>query len=296
MIRRAAAIVVALMINPVLLYAQDTALTVTVPSADVYKGPTNVTPVIGHVPEGTVLPIARNLGSWVRIAWPDAPEGIGYVHVTMGRIGPARSEVAAAPGGTRTASTTTTTQRPIPPPTRQPVGVRVPPQAPGTERSAPRVQGTVSPASHMLGVGALVGYTRSIGATGRLWPNNHLGVQFSLTRNTFTDELSSSDQVTTTQFEPAVMYGLFDRVTDYIWLRPYVGSALSFQWHHETALQPVSDNGIGFRVFGGSEFMFASAPQFGLSADAGYRRLQEITPGFDTSRLSIAIAGHWYIR
>ncbi len=190
MIRRAAAIVVALMIYPVLLYAQDTAVTVTVPSADVYKGPTNVTPVIGHVPEGTVLPIARNLGSWVRIAWPDAPEGIGYVHVTIGRIGPARSEVAAHQA-TRTASATTTTQRPIPPPTRQLVGVRVPPQAPGTEQSAPRVQSTVSRASHMLGVGALVGYTRSIGATGRLWPNNHLGVQFSLTRNTFTDELSS---------------------------------------------------------------------------------------------------------
>src|SRR5258708_13714360 len=88
MIRRAAALILALTLNPALLRAQGTVLTVNVPSADVYKGPTTITPVIGHVARGTVLPISRNLGSWVKIAWPDAPDGVGYVHVTMGRLGP----------------------------------------------------------------------------------------------------------------------------------------------------------------------------------------------------------------
>jgi hypothetical protein len=79
MIRRAAAVILALTIHPALLGAQDTALTVTVPSADVYKAPSNVTPVIGHVSRGTVLPIARNLGSWVKIAWPGAEDGAGHL-------------------------------------------------------------------------------------------------------------------------------------------------------------------------------------------------------------------------
>ena len=87
MFRRAAAVVLALTLNPALLRAQDTVLTVTVPSADVYKGPSNVTPVIGHVPRGTVLNVSRNLGGWVKIAWPDAQDGLGYVRASMGRVG-----------------------------------------------------------------------------------------------------------------------------------------------------------------------------------------------------------------
>lgn len=39
MIRRAAAVAIALALNPALLRAQDTVFTITVPSADIYKGP-----------------------------------------------------------------------------------------------------------------------------------------------------------------------------------------------------------------------------------------------------------------
>src|SRR5882672_10506179 len=42
MIRRAAALTLALTLSPALLHAQDTVLTVNVPAADVYKGPTTV--------------------------------------------------------------------------------------------------------------------------------------------------------------------------------------------------------------------------------------------------------------
>jgi hypothetical protein len=61
--------------------------TVTVPSADVYKGPSNATPVIGHASRGTALSVSRNLGGWVKVPWPDAADGVGYVRMSMGRIG-----------------------------------------------------------------------------------------------------------------------------------------------------------------------------------------------------------------
>ena len=87
MIRRAAAVLLALTLYPASLHAQDTVLTVTVQSADVYKGPSTATPVIGHAARGTALAVSRNLGSWVQVPWPDSPDGIAYVHVTMGRLG-----------------------------------------------------------------------------------------------------------------------------------------------------------------------------------------------------------------
>ena len=62
MIRRIAAVVLALILNPVFVHAQDNVFTVTVSSADVYKGPSNVTPVIGHASRGTALSVSRNLG------------------------------------------------------------------------------------------------------------------------------------------------------------------------------------------------------------------------------------------
>src|SRR5581483_11287267 len=85
--RRAAVLVLALALNPALLYGQESSFTVTAASADVYKGPTTATPVIGHVSQGTVVAVSRNLGSWVRVPWPDAPDGSAYIHVSTGRLG-----------------------------------------------------------------------------------------------------------------------------------------------------------------------------------------------------------------
>ena len=63
MIRRAAAVILVLIFTPALLQAQDAVLTVTAPSAEIHKGPSIVTPVIGHAARDTVLPVTRNLGS-----------------------------------------------------------------------------------------------------------------------------------------------------------------------------------------------------------------------------------------
>jgi hypothetical protein len=297
MVRRMAAVVLALTLNPTPARAQDAVLTVTVLSADVHKGPSTVTPVIGHVSRGTVLPVSRNLGSWAKVAWPAAPEGVGYVHVTMGRLGPSSADAAAANPLPRTssapasatsapASATTT----IPPVTRR-----------SGERMAVRGELSDTPITHIFGVGGLVGSRSSFGATARAWRSDHLGIQLAFARDAMTSDVAAG-RVTSIRFEPGVVYALFDRVTDYVWFRPYVGSALSVR--HQTwklsgpaAMEPASDNGMGFRVFGGSELTFAGLQRFGLSAELGYRRFPTTPfPEFEADRLSVSIAGHWYIK
>jgi len=312
MSRRAAVVVLALTLNPALVRAQDLALTVTVPSADVYKGPSNVTPVIGRAPRGTVLPIARNLGSWVKVPWPAGPDGIGYVHVTMGRIGP--------PSASRPVTTTTMSARAVAAPAAAPAPAPSPAPAPARasapiaiapvgstsmgERVAPSgARATGTPVNHFFGIGGLAATAssgRTFGATVRAWRNSHLGIQVGFARETMTGDIGA-DRVTSMQVEPGVVYGLFDRVSDYIWIRPYVGSVVSFRHQTLNTLVPAgtaapSDNGVGLRIFGGGELMFASLPRFGLSIDAGYRRLPTPFPGFDAHRLSASLAGHWYIK
>ena len=265
MVRRMAAVVLALTLNPTPARAQDAVLTVTALSADVHRGPSIVTPVIGHVSRGTVLPVSRNLGSWAKVAWPDAPEGVGYVHVTMGRLGPSSADASAANMSTRTSSPASATTT-IPPVTRRSAG----------ERIAVRGELTDTPISHIFGVGGLVGSMSSFGATARAWRSDHLGIQLAFTRDAMTSDLAAG-RVTSIRFEPGVVYALFDHVSDYFWIRPYVGSVLGFR--HQTlkvsapaAMELASHNAVGFRVFGGSELTFAGVPRFGLSAEFGYRR------------------------
>jgi len=289
MLRRAAIVILALAVNPALVRAQETVLTVSVPSADIYKGPSTITPIIGHVSRGAVLPVSRNLGSWVKVPWPDAQDGVGYVHVTMGFVGPANG-VAPAATTQRGPSAGRPTTTSIPPLTRTSVGERVVPS--GQLNVAP-------PASHVFGLGALVGSPQTFGATVRAWQRSRLGVQLGFSREAMTSDLAAG-QVTTVQFEPAIVYGVLDHVTDYVWIRPYLGSAASIR--HESlsiaapVAEPASQTGVGFRVFGGAEFTFASAPRFGVSADAGYRHYPTPYPGFDASPLSLAVAGHWYVK
>jgi hypothetical protein len=289
MLRRAAAVVLALALNPALVRAQDTVFTVNVASADVYRGPSTVNPIIGHAPHGTVLPVSRNLGSWVKVAWPSAPDGVGYVHVTMGRISPANANAPAAKMSPRASSTPAPAAKTMPPQAR----------TPAAEHAAPRAQVNVTPASHMFGVGGLVGSMSSVGASARAWHDNHLGFQVGLTRDAMTSAVAA-DRVTSMQFEPAVVYAPFDRVSDYVWIRPYVGAGLSFR--HQTlsvdapGVDSPSQNGVGFRLFGGGELTFASLPRFGLSVDLGYRRLPTPFPGFEADPLNVSIAGHWYIK
>ena len=78
--RAAAFVLVLVAAVPATVVAQDTMITVTTASADVYKSPSTGSPVIGHAARGAQLPVTRELGSWVRVAWPSAPDGVGFVH------------------------------------------------------------------------------------------------------------------------------------------------------------------------------------------------------------------------
>jgi hypothetical protein len=295
MTRCAAAIVVALTLTPAVVHAQDATLTVTVPSADVHKGPSTVTPVIGHVSRGAALPVSRNLGSWIRIPWPSAPDGVGYVHVTMGRLSdaPAPSAMPSRPTSTsapKPEAASTAAPAATPPRTRTPGETRVGVQG---------AQGTTT-ISHVIGVGGLVQSARGFGASGRAWHDDRLGLELRLTRNAMTSD-AAPGRMTSVEFEPRFVYALFDHVSDYVWIRPYVGSGLTFGHSTLTVSLPAaagtaSANTVGLRVFGGGEVTFATVTRFGLSAELGYRSSSTPFPGFEADRVSLAIAGHWYIK
>jgi len=299
MVRRVAITVFVLALTPALLYAQAIqapVFNVTAPSADVHKGPSTVTPVIGHAARGASLPVARNLGSWVKIAWPSAPDGIGYVHVTMGRLTGVATQPSAAPtrspsppaSAPRSAPSAVTFSEPAS--TRTKVETRVGVQGP---------QG-VATISHVIGIGGLVQSAKGFGATGRAWRTDRFAVEMRFTRNTMTSQ-SAAGRMTSFGFEPRVAFAPFDHLSDYLWVRPYVGSGVSFG--HYTLNVPSPDaapsattNHVAVQLFGGSELTFAGATRFGLSVEAGYRPSSTPFAGFETDRFALAIAGHWYVK
>jgi len=313
MLRRVAALAFVLVLSPAMLHAQDDQFTISVPSADVHKGPSIATPVIGHVARGTAMPVLRNLGSWIKVPWPDAPDRVAYVYVTMGRLAApntdgVNSNLAAprGPSGSATASATAPVGAPLstaaPASTSAAAQTTMAPRPHRTshERVVIRSQQGATAISHVVGFGGVVGSMSTFGATARTWSDNRLGIQFAFTRDSMTSD-AAAGRMTTTQLEPAVVYGLFDSVTDYFWIRPYVGSGVSFR--HQTLHQstPVdaevgSDNGVGFRVFGGAEMTFAGAPRFALSVDLGYRHFPTPFAGFEPGHVGLSLFGHWYVK
>jgi len=290
MIRRIAAVVLALILNPVFLRAQDTVFTVTVLTASVYKGPSNATPVIGRASRGTELSVSRNLGGWVKVTWPAAQDGVGYIRTSTGRIGGPEAGASAtsaspAPASAPAASATTSSAAARPS---------------SAQQLPPRRQTKTTEIGHNFGVGASIVPMSGVGGTARAWHKNHLGIQVALMRDAMTSDVAPG-RVTSMRFEPGVEYAPFDRVSDYLWLRPYMGSSVSFV--HQTlsiasplAIPPVSDSGLGVRFYGGGELTFASMPQFGVSADVGYRHLPAPFAGFKADPLSLSIAGHRYVK
>ena len=302
MTRRAAFIFLALTLEPAMLCAQDTVFTVTAPSADVHKGPSTVTPVVGHAPRGAVLPVARDLGSWAKVPWPGAPDGVGYVHVTMGRFATGKADAAAANAPLRPTATSSTR------PTSTSVAASAPPAAPAPlRREQSRNDGValsgpegVSTISHVIGVGGIIESMSSFGATARAWRRDRFGLEFRFSRRSTTSQ-AAAGRLMSLEFEPRVVYALFDHVSDYVWFRPYIGSGASVGRHTLTvsptaAIESASHRTLQWRVFGGTELTFATVTRFGLSAEAGYRSRTTPFPGFGTDRFSVSLAGHWYLK
>jgi hypothetical protein len=289
MVRHAAAVAVVMLLSPAWLLAQSTTLTITTASANVHKAPSIGSAVIGQAARGTVLPVTRELGSWVKVLWPAAEDSVGYVHVSWGSIAH-----RAAPGAARASA--------IAPARASEPALSAATAAPAdsarlVEQPAMRPV-YVTPASHGLGLGARMGASPTgFGVTARGWHRNRLGIQLDVSRYAQTSLTTS--RVTAMHVEPSLLYSLPDRVTDYLWLRPYVGSGAALR-HSSNSATPggvsVSESDFGFQTFGGGEVTFAGAPQFALSADLGYHWYRTPAAGFDGGGLGISLLGHWYIR
>jgi SH3 domain-containing protein len=302
MIRQVAAVALVTCLTPVGLSAQTPAppvvpaaeLRINTQAAPIYRSPSTGSPVVGTARRGAILPVTRELGSWVRVSWPDAEEGAGYVHVSSGslmRSGPASATRDLTPTQSGQASMPMMSSTEAGDPSasvQQPVNMRT-----GTVY--------VPQPTHVVGLGGkLSGSTLGYGISGRAWSHGRFGVQFDLSRSRITT-VGTPEQVTMVQFAPSLLYSLPDRVSDYVWMRPYVGAGASMNRHTlrlgvaDTGLS-VSDNAFGFRTFGGGEFTFASMPKFTVSADLGYDWTTSPYIGYDFGGFGFALSGHWYVK
>ena len=137
------------------------------------------------------------------------------------------------------------------------------------------------------------------GASARASVGGRFRVQLEASRYALTNAVVQQ-RLTSVQFAPRLLYFLPDKVTDYVWMRPYVGGGLTM---YRSTLSPtsaagtsVSDNSMGRQAFGGVEVALAGAPRFTLSADFGYRWRQTPFDGFELGGRALAISGHWYVK
>jgi SH3 domain-containing protein len=292
MIRQAAAVVVVLLLSPSWVNAQGTEMTVNVASASVHKSPTTASPVIGYASRGAKLQVTRNVGDWVKVSWPAATDGVGYVRTTMGTMAQATTSKTAIQS-TAAASPTAAPATP-----RLAASTSAEPAQTGNRlpvQTAPK-RGT---ASHLFGLGAhLGGPTLGVGGSARMWAYGRLGLQFGLSRYEVSSPIDLGT-MTSTEFGPSALYAFNDRVADYTWLRPYVGAGLNF--YHSSITSPafgtdVSDARWGSQLFGGGELSFASVPQVAISTELSYRWFDEPSPGLNLGGMGLSVAAHWYVK
>jgi hypothetical protein len=292
MIRHAAIVAVLVCGSPSWLCAQSAEFTVNAEPADVHKGPSMVNPVIGKAPRGTVLEVTRELGSWVRISWPAAEDGVGYVHVSKGRIshasGPASKQAA---GGTATPLAMTSARTA---PESQSLA------ATGVQSNLTGISSSGTPTARLVGLGARMGgSTVGFGASARASVHDRFGIQLEVSRYA-PDSAVAQPRLTSLQFAPSLLYSLPDKLTDYVWLRPYIGAGVAIYRSTLSGGTPagdsVTDSRLGRQVFGGTEVTFASVPRFTLSADYGYRWHQAPFSGFELGGRGLSVSGHWYVK
>lgn len=288
--RMAFGLVALICICPSKAAGQEAAFRIDTATAAVHKAPSTGSPVIGHVNRGAMLEVTRELGSWVKVNWPDAADGIGYVHVSTGTAtgspapGPAEA-IAASLGAASAASPATET---------------------GTDAAASQAHaaslhhGYVVPPTHVVGLGGTLGGSEwGAGFSARTWFHDRIGVQIEALRSSHTDP-ALADRHTATIFSPSALVSLPEVMTDYFWLRPYAGAGPRFVRRTITVTtQPAglasSRSGVGFQAFTGSELTFAGMPRFTVSADVRYGRMGEGVAG-EPDGFGVAVSGHWYIK
>lgn len=284
--RHVAAVVVVLCLAPSWLSAQTAQITIDTASANVHKGPSTGSPVIGTAPRGTVLEVTRQLGDWVKVSWPSAPDAAGYIRRTAGSMAepatPSRSQVmTSSPARASLSPASLTTDVPV---------------DHSTSAGQPVTNGTsyITPPPHVVGLGGRVsGSSLGFGATGRAWSKGRVGAQLGISRYALTST-TAPGRVTSLQFAPSVLYALRDRITGYAWVRPYVGAGANLS--RSTQIGFGTTNKLGFQAFGGGEVTLPNVPRFAVSADLGYQWLRAPFDGFELGGLGFTLAGHWYVR
>jgi hypothetical protein len=312
MIRHAAAVALALCLSPSWLCAQSTNLTVNAASVDIHKYPSIASPVIGKAPRGARLEVTRELGSWVKVSWPDGEGGAGYVHRNMGKLAPSAENSAGyvrqsvetvacmCARGANSGSGFTSTPRGREPASLTTPNVRV--KQPGAaERLASASPVYVAPPSHIVGLGGRMGGSAlAFGATARAWSGSRsrVGIQLEVSRAAFTG-VAAPGRLTSIQLAPSLLYSFRDLVTDYVWVRPYVGAGANLSRSTLSGAPGgdfVSDKSLGFQTFGGVEVTLPNVPRFALSADIGYDWSRTPVPGFDVGGMGFSLSGHWYVK
>lgn len=287
MTRHVVAVVALLTLSPVWVHAEGPQFTVSAASASVHRSPSTGSPVIGNAPRGSAFEVTRELGSWVRISWPEAEDGNGYLHVTWGTIdrGPAPSAnramaPAAEPAAPMAASVSA----------EQPISVR-----PTVITSSPSLP------SHVIGLGGRLSHSAfGFAVTARAWSRGPLGLQVEVGRSTLTSSLAQ-DRMTSMQFAPSLVYALPDAVSNAVWLRPYVGAGASVYRSSLSTTSPTtvassSQTEYGVQSFGGGEVTFAAAPWIAISAELGYNWADAPFPGFELGGPTFSVSGHWYVK
>lgn len=279
MTRRVLALIVLLFVSPAYLSAQHATFRVESSSASVHKAPSIGSPVIGQAPKGLALEVTRDLGSWVKIPWPDAPDAIGYIHVSMGtRIGvavPRTGDGAALRA--EPAETVATGSRSI------------------------ALQPSYVLPAHGVGLGGqLGGSTIGAGLNARTWFHDRWGLQLEVSRSSLTGTIAA-ERLTATQFAPSLVYSIANLMTDYVWVRPYLGAGPRVVRRTLDVASPpsgaaVTQNSVGLQTFGGGEFTFASMPRLSLSADLRYGWIEDTPPAFELDGLGFSLSAHWYVK
>jgi hypothetical protein len=297
MIRQAAAIVVVLLLSPAWVSGQGTELTINVGSANVHKAPSNTSPVLGVVGRGAKLEVTREVGDWVKIHFPPAPDSVGYVRVSLGSVS---NGVASKTAPMPNAAAATPARASAQPASR----VASPTPATAIEPTQTGNQLPVrNPAppgpSHVFGLGArLGGPSFGVGASARGWSRGRFGFQFEVARYEMPNPIDLGT-VSSTEFGPSVLYAFNDHVADYTWLRPYLGAGMNFYRSSTTSSLvgvDTSDSGFGSQMFGGGELSFASLPQFAISTELSYRWFNAPFEGLNLGGVGFSVAGHWYVK
>jgi hypothetical protein len=307
------AIAAAFCLTATTVHAQGTHFTVSAASASVYKAPTNVSPVIGEATKGATLEVTRDVGGWVKVAWSQAPDGVGYIRKsagTMGALGaavPATTASAPAPSAAPRAASGARSSAAAAGASTAPVAVTpasAPAAASGQSGPAPRIQlpvpaGYVAP-SHRFALGGMIGGSAvGAGLSARTWSaSQKIGVQFDVTHHSMTNDVFFT-RMSSMQFGPRVMYAFRDRVSDRTWLRPYVGAGahvLRASVDDPLTGLSVSDTRMAAQFFGGTEVTLSAAPRLGLSADVGYQWYQSPFVGYTLDGMMVTLSAHWYFK